>query len=391
MMKNRDSDKAVRIAVVIPAHWGWRTGGSQQQAKLLIERLARNYCTRIRYFAARTGDRTEYVDHDVVNVSRLDRLHRYGHVWDYLSLQNELQHFSPDVIYQRVFCAYTGIVARYAKRTSTPFVWHISSDSDCKIETSSWRRLLRPHNIIDSKLARNGIRDASIIVAQTSDQSKLLQKNFGRTPDYMIRNFHPAPSHSDKPAGPIRVAWIANLKRIKCPELFVQLARALEDSPDVRFSMAGAPFGTPQRRREFAASISHCKNFEYLGELSQSEVDDLLQRSHLVVNTSKWEGFSNTFIQAWMHSVPVLTLGVNPDNLIEQFGLGYCCSSIGDMTARVRELASRPSSIAELGVNCREFSLENFSLSNADELASVIIDSVGTAPVLTTKELAKVG
>ena len=136
------SGEGARVAVVVPAHWGWREGGSQQQARLLIGTLVREFGANVRYFAARTGDQTEYDDHDVVNVSTLDALHRYGHFWDYFSLQRELARFAPDVVYQRVYCAHTGIAARYASRTGTPLVWHISSDNSCRRESFRWRQLL---------------------------------------------------------------------------------------------------------------------------------------------------------------------------------------------------------------------------------------------------------
>ena len=50
--------------------------------------------------------------------------------------------------------------------------------------------------------------------------------------------------------------------------------------------------------------------------LSQAEVNALLEHTDLLVNTSDYEGFSNTFIQAWMRRVPVVSLRVDPDRLL---------------------------------------------------------------------------
>lgn len=65
-------------------------------------------------------------------------------------------------------------------------------------------------------------------------------------------------------------------------------------------------------------------NVEYLGLLSQEEVMTLLQESHLLVNTSIVEGFSNVFIQAWFCHCPVLSYTVNPDNVLTDSSVGYC-------------------------------------------------------------------
>ena len=123
--------RRIRVAVVIPTHWDYRMGGSQYQAKLLIEELHRSFGADITWFAARASENLQFDDHRVVSVGKANTLRRFGHFWDYFRLQRALREFAPDVIYQRVGCAYTGIATRYARRSGTPMIWHLASQADC--------------------------------------------------------------------------------------------------------------------------------------------------------------------------------------------------------------------------------------------------------------------
>ena len=47
------------------------------------------------------------------------------------------------------------------------------------------------------------------------------------------------------------------------------------------------------------------------------------------MNTSEWEGWPNSFIQAGLGRTALLSLDVNPDGIFERFGLGFFAA--GDM------------------------------------------------------------
>ena len=91
---------------------------------------------------------------------------------------------------------------------------------------------------------------------------------------------------------------------------------------------------TPRRVRIRMDAVPACTE----ANSTHEDVNKLLERSHLLVNTSKWEGFSNTFIQAWMRSVPVMTLGVNPDGLLDNSYLGCNHVSTAEIASSIREL-----------------------------------------------------
>lgn len=365
--------RGIRVAVVIPTHWDYRMGGSQYQAKLLIEELHRSFGADIAYFTARASENLQFGDHRVVRVGKVNSLRRFGHFWDYFRLQRALREFAPDVIYQRVGCAHTGISARYARRSGVPMIWHLASKADCSKAPPVGRLLARPHSLIESRLAKRGVVHADVVVAQSSDQVEMLHRNFGRRPDRLVRNFHEPPTDVTKDPDKFTVVWIGNFKPVKRPELFIELAGQFAEQSDVEFIMVGRPYPSDSVQGRLNEAIAANENLHHMGGLPQDDVNKLLERAHLLVNTSQSEGFSNTFIQAWMRSVPVFTLGVNPDGLLDGDALGSSFESVAQMAGSIRELRSNFAMLNDMGKRSRVHAVQHYSMKNAAELAELII------------------
>jgi glycosyltransferase involved in cell wall biosynthesis len=375
MSQQREKNSGVRVAVVIPTHWDFLMGGAQYQAKLLVQTLFEEYGAVVRFFSARASANRSFPDHQVVCVGHTKWHRQFGHFWDYFRLRRALREFAPDVIYQRVACAYTGICAGYAEEAGIPMIWHVAHENDCRTPLPLAQLLRRPHAVVESRLTHRGIRGADTIVAQTNDQVELLRQNLGIVADQVIRNFHALPDAMVKNTDPVKVIWIANLKPSKRPELFLEIAQQLNDCPGVEFVMVGQPYQVDSLRQNFEQKLQHNANVSFLGAQSQDAVNALLDQAHLLVNTSKGEGFSNTFIQAWMRSVPVLTMGVNPDGILNEDSLGGCYASTEGLADAIRERVSNPARLASTGEVARQFAIREFSMKNASELAALITNA----------------
>ena len=118
-----------RLSFVIPAHWTGVMGGSEYQALLLIQALNLSQRYDI-YYLARYVDQTFRVEsHQVIKIADETRVRRYGLFFDAPRLLGVLKRIKPDIIYQRVGCAYTGVAAYYARRHHCKLIWHISNDT----------------------------------------------------------------------------------------------------------------------------------------------------------------------------------------------------------------------------------------------------------------------
>jgi glycosyltransferase involved in cell wall biosynthesis len=369
-----------RVCIVNPFEHG---GGAEYQIGLLADALASSGGYEVHYLAHFLEERARSRSYRAWRIGNGGPIPRLGYLMEARALYRTLREIDPCVIYQRVACGYTGICARYARRRAVPLVWHISHDAELSSEP-----LDRGRNVVRSRLERwsveYGIRRADRIVAQTQRQAQLLQRNYGREAAAVIPNFHPLPPENIDKQGPLTVIWIANLKPWKQPAAFVRLANRLRGQ-DVRFIMIGAcaeAGGNDSWQRPLLRDIDAAPNLSYLGPKSQEEVNALLAGAHIFVNTSLHEGFPNTFIQAWLRDVAVVSLHVDPDDVLQARGAGILARTEDGLADAVRELLD-PRVRMELVRRGREHALERHSMRNAEELIGLL--ACGGRPASTRR------
>jgi glycosyltransferase involved in cell wall biosynthesis len=367
-----------KLCIVVPAHWEARMGGSQYQAKVLIEYLLKHYDVDIAYLTTRHNPKFQPQGYRIVRFSEPNGIRRFGLFFDAFRLYNALRKERPDAILQVVACAHTGIAAFYAKLHGCRMIWRVSSDRGVEPETAPWWHV---HKHIERMFLEYGIRNAHVVLAQSHYQQEALARHMGCTHARLLRNYHPTPADCERRArGEKQVVWIANLKPLKNPGAFVRLARRFHYRNDVRFVMVGEAVDDDAWTREQLAAIEATPNVEYLGARTQEEVNTLLESADLLVNTSDYEGFSNTFIQAWMRRVPVASLHVDPDHLLSRASLGVVSGSEEQLYRHVTGLLNSPEKRAEVGARARAYALAHHSEANIEEIAKLL--DVPQAPAM---------
>jgi glycosyltransferase involved in cell wall biosynthesis len=359
------------VCIVNPYEHG---GGSEYQISLIIDALVASDRYEVHYLTHFVDERERSRNYQVARIGNGGPIPRLGYMMDAPALCRKLSEIDPSVIYQRVACAYTGICAAYARRRSIPLLWHVAHDTDVSPQ------LLDPgRNIVRVRLEKwavdFGARHASHIIVQTQHQAELLKKNFDRAAEAVIPNFHPPVEEVIDKSGPLTVIWIANLKPWKRPEVFVRLARALSAYPQIRFVMVGAPAPKARNQRwqePLMRDIETTGNLRYVGPKSLAEVNELLARAHIFVNTSVYEGFPNTFIQAWLRDVAVISLSVDPDMVLGQRHVGILAQSESELAAAVRMMADDPDVRAGYVKRGRDHAIARHSMGNAQELIRLI-------------------
>ncbi|MGA2399069.1 MAG: glycosyltransferase [Steroidobacteraceae bacterium] len=369
-----------KLCIVNPYEHG---GGAEYQIGLLIDALVASERYDVHYLTHFVDQRDRQRNYHVEQIGNGGPIPRLGYLMDARALWRKLSEINPSVIYQRVACAYTGICAAYARRRSVPLLWHVAHDTDVS------PRLLDPgRNIVRVRLEKwavdFGARHSSHIIVQTTHQAELLRTNFSRTADAVIPNFHPPAAEVIDKSGPLTVIWIANLKPWKRPEVFVRLAQALSGNGRIQFVMVGAPApqtGNQRWQEPLMRDIANTGNLRYVGHRSYAEVNELLSRAHIFVNTSVYEGFPNTFIQSWLRDAVVVSLSVDPDRVLEQKQVGIIAQSESELAAAVRELADRADLRAGYVKRGRDHANLKHSLKNAQDLVG-LIDRIRDTPCL---------
>ena len=359
-----------KICIIIPTHWATRMGGSQYQAKCIVDRLKAKGEYDI-YFLAK-GVNEKYIPdgYKLINISGRCGLHRYGFIFEAHKLTSILKHIRPNIIYQRVGCAYTGISAHYARKNYCKMVWHVAHDNDVQpmCYFSSPAYLIK---YLDKKILEYGIRYADEVVTQTRHQNDLLFKNYKRSAAAIIPNFHPLPTNEIVKVKPVIILWAANFKQWKNPHAFIDLAKNLTGIVNARFVMIGEPSSDDVWQDELNNKIAGINSLEYLGKCSQEVVNEWMSRAHIFVNTSLYEGFANTFIQAWMRQVPVISLHVNPDSIFDSREIGLFSGKQTQLEKDIIMLVKDDSLRESMGKKAQEYAYENHSERNIDCLIKI--------------------
>ena len=376
------SPKAVtRVCMVVESHWRAVMGGAELQARFIAEGLAARPGFEVHYLARRCLPEPAGDPYPVTCIGNDSGVRRRAVFFDAPRLWRALEAIDPDVIYQRMRQSYTGVAAAYARRYGKRFVFHAASEYDVMRRAFPKPFSLNvPFDWVETVAGNYGIRRASAIVTQTQRQAELLQRHLGRRAAAVVPNFHPPPRPEEsleKSRAGLLVVWIGNFRLVKRPEVFVRLAEELRHLPEVRFAMAGRA-GNERTHGELHAKIRSLGNLEYLGELSHDQVNELLGRAHFLVNTSDSEGFSNTFVQAWMRGTAVLSLNADVDGALACGDLGHLAGSFDKLRAQLERLiADRPAREA-LTERARTLALQRYGTGNLDALVGVFKGDVSS-------------
>jgi glycosyltransferase involved in cell wall biosynthesis len=256
-----------------------------------------------------------------------------------------------EVYYQSPAGAYTGITGWFSRTAGRSFIFRVASDSDCEREHGRirfWR---------DRKLYNYGLRRADLVAAQTDHQARLLRENHG-IESHVVNMMVEAPRGEGTGVKDIDVLWVSNLRPLKRPELALELARQL---PKVKFTLVGGPMpGGQTYHDDVMAAAARLPNVTMLGPVRYRDSAALFERAKILLNTSSIEGFPNTFLQAWIRGVPVVTF-FDPDGLVQRLPLGRVAKSLDDMREAIRGLLENDAERQQLGRRARDFAIREFT------------------------------
>jgi len=216
------------------------------------------------------------------------------------TLWRVLKEVDADVYYQRTSAALTGLMAMFCKRHGKKSIYSGASDVDF-VRGKQEIGLAR-----DRWLFEHGLKNVDRVFVQNENQLGNAKAHYDRD-GVLIPNCYAAPPDAT-PADPNGyVLWVASVKPQKRPELFLDLA---ERMPQHKFVVIGGSDASG-RGEEFARAIREraatLPNVEFKGFMPFIEADRMFSGARVLVNTSLYEGFPNTFLQAWARGVPAVS------------------------------------------------------------------------------------
>ncbi len=118
--------------------------------------------------------------------------------------------------------------------------------------------------------------------------------------------------------------WVSRCQPVKRPHIFLDLVEAM---PGSSFEMV-CPREDVGLWDTVAKRAATLLNLRFIEKVPYHEIQSQYDTARVFVNTSEWEGWPNSFIQAGLGWTALLSLTVNPDGIFERFGLG--CYASGD-------------------------------------------------------------
>lgn len=119
--------------------------------------------------------------------------------------------------------------------------------------------------------------------------------------------------------------------------------------------MAGGPLpGEEALFADIMRAAATRPNVVFHGRLPYSSANTLYSRARIFLNTSDLEGFPNSYLQAWVRGVPVVTM-IDPDGTIAREGLGLAVSSPAEINAAVAHLLYDASAWNAASERCRAY------------------------------------
>ena len=97
------------------------------------------------------------------------------------------------------------------------------------------------------------------------------------------------------------------------------------------------------------------QNIDFLGYIPFYEINEYFKQAAILVNTSKFEGYPNAFIQAWMNYTPTVGLNVDPDRIIQNKKLGFFSGTLDQMVSDVKTLLEDETLRNAMGKNARKY------------------------------------
>ncbi len=327
-------------------------GGAEVDSYYIATELAKDPNYRVSCIVADYGQEPVEVRESVTLIRALDfNTRRFAAT---LRLWQALRKADAQIYIRKLSSAVTAEVALFCKCYGRRFVYRTASAVECD------GTYLREH-YFRGKGFLWSLRRADAVIAQNQTDADNLAKTAGVWAQ-VIRNPERLPPLDRKERRTI--LWVGRSADVKRPELFLELA---EQMPEQHFTMICQKAIEDDQYDNFVEKAKQVKNLRFIQRVPFHQIHEHFLQAKVFVNTSDYEGFPNTFIQACKCATPVLSLNVNPDGFLDKHKCGFCCN--GDWEKFIDSLKDmlEHKRYNELGKNARKYVDNNHDVANIIE------------------------
>lgn len=376
----------MRVMLATGFYPGDKMGGAEYQTALLARELAAQGHA-VAFLATRAGREAKYHDQGIT-VLETAGPHTTSPSRHAQALDNLVKTWAPDLCYLRIFADIAPLMSscrRYGVATvsmscsgpeTSPFLLgHHPYEAAGHLLKGTFYEHLRSFR---------AIAQADVHACNTRELSDNVARWYPRKRIHTVYNGTPFPDSSELHTQPGKqVVWVNNIKRVKRPEWFVELARRL---PDYDFVMIGALYPGRYGRAIQQILDEAPANLHYLGRQPVETANQIIGQSDLLVYTTRpgYEGFGNSFLQAWMRAVPTIST-YTLDDIPEREQIGRYVTDVPSLTAAVAELMESTAQRMDMGARARRYAESHHSVAHMVDgywkLFSHAVDEIDTGAV----------
>jgi len=266
-----------------------------------------------------------------------------------LRLWQALRRADAEIYVRKLSSAVTTEVAYFCKRYGRRFIYRTASSVECD-GTYLKEHCFRGKGFLWS------LRHADAVIAQNQTDADNLSETAGVSVQ-VIRNPYRLPLADEQERRTI--LWVGRSAHVKRPELFLELTKQM---PKQQFTMICQRAIEDKQYENLVEKAKQIKNLEFTPRVPFHQIHEYFQRAKVFVNTSDYEGFPNTFIQACKCATPILSLNVNPDGFLDEYNCGMCANGDWELFVDMFKRLLNRETAHKLGNNARKYVEEHHDI-----------------------------
>lgn len=296
------------------------------------------------------------IDFDIVETFKLNEgIRRLRWVYKiYPSFFRAIRDYEPNYLIQSCAGVETGAMGLISKRLNIPFIYRVANDMDAD------HRYRERLNFTEQLIYRYGLKRSDAIFCQNTYQYEHFKRQFPQKKIMIIYNPFNCENREKKINNYSKRKYIAWVGIFQYQKNLASLFDIVKASPALEFRIAGKQRPNLDKETKGALiNLKECKNVRFLGYLKRKEILPFLSNAYALLNTSYYEGFSNTFLEAFAAGTPVITTSkVDPDNIISKNNLGLIAKEYTEIPHLLSSLVN-DKDYNEFTKRCRRHVIEN--------------------------------
>ncbi len=350
-------------------------GGAEVQAYLTAKNLSKTF--QVYYLTSNPLKKESFEIVDNINVFRVLKNTSIFAIFDFPKIIYYLFKLKPHFVYLRMNYPFLLPVGIFSKFIGAKTFWFATEDItidyfyNVKVffkYAKGYKKVYKLPFLFLNYLLYDicfvlGLYLMDLRVVQNRYQKELIKRKFKLNGQIIYSIIEIEEENVKKSKEPL-IIWVSHLSERKQPQLFIEIAKNL---PNYKFIMIGSDSHNYPKEKILKIKPN---NLEYIGRLSLEETNKYFKEAWILVNTSKKEreGFPNTFLQAFKYKTIVVSLEVDPDDILKKYKIGFLTENVENAIKVIKEIIENENLRNETINRAYNYLIKNHKIDNVLKL-----------------------